>query len=248
MDLISIVTPIKNGDELFHSTYHSVIQQSYTRFEWIIVDDGSNEDQIDKIKGIINDDRVLYIIGNNNLGPGGARNIGLKNISGKYVSFIDSDDLWDIDFLQVCYNSIKRDNRGFVFSGYRRYIIELENYLEDFIPCRIINSNDILKGSDISCLTAMIKTDFLDDTTLFGEIPARNDLVFFFRVLLKTPAIPISETLATYRLKKNSVSSNKIRAMKYQFHVNRRYANKNLLESIINVCIWIIYGLKKYRK
>lgn len=248
MDLISIITPIKNGYELFQSTYHSVIQQTYARFEWIIVDDGSDKDDIDRIKSIINDDRVLYIIGNNNLGPGGARNIGLKNISGKYVSFIDSDDLWDRDFLQICYNSIKSDDIGFVFSGYRRYIIEDENYLKDFIPRRIFHSDDILKGSDISCLTALIKTDFLDDTTFFGEIPARNDLVFFFRVLLKTPAIPISATLATYRLKKNSVSSNKIRAMKYQFHVNRRYANKNLLVSIINVGIWIFYGFKKYRK
>ena len=203
MDLISIITPIKNGEKLFRSTYHSVIQQSYTRFEWIIVDDGSYLDQIDKIKCVINDDRVKYIIGNKNLGPGGARNIGLKKISGKYLCFIDSDDLWDRNFLQVCHAFIKRHNSGLVFSGYKRYLYEHDKYLEDFIPRDLITSESILKGSDISCLTALIDTNFLDDTTLFGEIPARNDLVFFYRVLQNTPAIPISEPLATYRLKKN---------------------------------------------
>lgn len=247
MDLISIITPIKNGSELFKSTYLSVIQQTHKNFEWYVVDDGSNDVEINNIKNIIDDERVIYLTGYKNLGPGGARNIGLEKSSGDYLSFIDSDDLWDINFLSTCIRTIKNQSSGFVFSGYRRYIIDDNKYLKDFIPNKIVSHTSILKGSDISCLTALIDSNFIDSSTKFGNIPARNDLVFFYRVLKNVQATPINKVLATYRLKKKSVSSNKLRALKYQFMVNRKYAGNNFIMTMINVVCWIFYGIRKYK-
>lgn len=247
MDLISIVTPIKNGSKLFKSTYESVVNQQYKNFEWIIVDDGSNSTELDEIKHIINDSRIKFICNNINNGPGGARNIGLSYISGDYVTFIDSDDLWDKEFLQITFEAIYKSKSGFVFTGYRRFILDEAIYLKDFMPKKIVTEKSVLQGSDISCLTALINTKFIDQTTKFGEIPARNDLVFFYNVLKKTDAFPIKEILATYRLKKVSVSSNKLRALKYQYIVNRIYAKKGVFLSLQNLIKWILYGYRKYR-
>ena len=119
--------------------------------------------------------------------------------------------------------------------------------LKDFMPKKIVTEKSVLQGSDISCLTALINTNFIDQTTKFGEIPARNDLVFFYNVLKKTDAIPIKEILATYRLKKVSVSSNKLRALKYQYVVNRIYAKKGVFLSLQNLVKWMLYGYRKYR-
>ena len=246
MDLISIVTPIKNGSKLFKTTYESVVNQQYKNFEWIIVDDGSNSTELDEIKRIIKDSRIKLICSNINNGPGGARNIGLSYISGDYVTFIDSDDLWDRQFLKISLEAINKSKSGFVFTGYRRFILDKEIYLKDFMPSKIVTEKSVLQGSDVSCLTALIDTKFIDQTTKFGEIPARNDLVFFYNVLVKTDAFPIKEVLATYRLKKVSVSSNKLRALKYQYIVNRFYAKKGVLLSLQNLLKWMLYGYRKY--
>ena len=246
MNLISIVTPIKNGSKLFRTTYDSVINQLYKNFEWIIVDDGSEESELIKIKKIIKDSRVKFIHNNINKGPGGARNLGLANISGDYVTFIDSDDLWDKEFLQTTLDAIYKSKSAFVFTGYRRFILEDSVYLKDFIPNKIVTKTNILHGSDISCLTALISTKLINESTKFGDIPARNDLVFFYNVLKNTDAIPVEEILATYRLKKVSVSSNKFRALRYQFIVNRYFAKQGFFTSVQNVVKWIQYGYRKY--
>lgn len=246
MDLISIITPIKNNSQLFKSTYLSVIQQTHKNFEWLIIDDGSTDIELKNISNIIDDDRVKYIIGNKNLGPGGARNLGLDKISGNYLSFIDSDDLWGINFLSTCLRIIKEQKCGFVFSGYRRYMIGDDKYLKDFIPNKTVSERSILKGSDISCLTALIDTNLIDSSTRFGNIPTRNDLVFFYRVLKKDRALPINEVLATYRINNISVSSNKLRALKYQYLVNKKYAGNSFVVTTTNIFCWIFYGIKKY--
>lgn len=247
MSLVSIITPIKNGSNLFRSTYESVINQTYKNFEWFIIDDGSSAEEKEKIESILVDDRASYITGGHSNGPGKARNIGLKLIAGDYVSFIDSDDLWDQDFLTKSISELKKQKVSFVFAGYKRLILSNGVYLDDFLPTRKVTQASILAGSDISCLTALISRSLLTDNTKFGEIPARNDLVFFYRVLGSGDAFPISESLATYRLKKKSVSSNKLRALKYQFIVNRKFAKKKLIISVVNVTKWVFYGLRKYK-
>lgn len=245
--LVSIITPIKNGVDLFSSTFDSVISQTYESFEWFIVDDESDIDQLTALSRLVStDSRVSLLINDGLKGPGPARNLGLKYVKGSFICFIDSDDLWGPNFLQTSINTISQTGSSFVFSGYRRLVMENNEYLDDFIPFKQVNSNSVLSGSDISCLTAFISAELLDENTLFGNIPARNDLVFFYRVLLKTDATPIPKALATYRIKKMSVSSNKFRALRYQYVVNRVYAQKSVLITLRNLIVWLIYGLRKY--
>ena len=246
MELISIITPIKNGSHLFRSTYESVVSQLYKNFEWIIVDDGSNPSELVEIENVIKDPRVNFIHNNKNKGPGGARNLGLSNISGDYVTFIDSDDLWDREFLHKTLEAIRESKSPFVFTGYRRYILDDAVYLRDFVPHKIVTKKNVLQGSDISCLSALICTSIIDNTTKFGDIPARNDMVFFYNVLKKTDAYPIKEVLATYLMKKVSVSSNKLKALKYQYIVNRNFNFvKNLLPDNTVLAMGKQYPLSK---
>lgn len=245
--LISIITPIKDGSDLFKTTYDSVISQDHKLFEWIIIDDGSSEEEFLKIRSIVKDPRVKIIKSNDKSGPGKARNVGLKLIKGYYVSFIDSDDLWDRNFLSSSLSFLKSSNSDFVFSGYRRLILETNNYLTDFYPRKKVNSTNILKGSDISCLTALFKRELLDEDIVFGDIPSRNDLIFFYNLTTRTTAQPLNKILATYRIRSKSVSSNKFKALKYQFFVNRKIAKNNFIFSLYNLIRWSLYGYLKYK-
>ena len=207
-NLVSIITPIKNGSVLFKSTYESVVNQSHKNFEWIIIDDYSCNKELDEIKKICTDSRIRLIESNKSNGPGKARNIGLKKIKGGFVAFIDADDLWNIDFLEKLLMFSVKNNFDFVFSGYRPYITEKQTFLVDFIPKEIVTADTILKGSDISCLTALIKSNLIDKENRFGYIPCRNDLVLFYRLVTKCPAVPIPKSYATYRVGNNTISSN----------------------------------------
>jgi hypothetical protein len=120
--------------------------------------------------------------------------------------------------------------------------------IEDLKKINNSPADTILKGSDISCLTALIKSNLIDKENRFGDIPCRNDLVLFYRLVTKCPAVPIPKSYATYRVGNNTVSSNQFRNIKYQFYVNRKVANKSMFTSILNVIKWGVYGIKKYYK
>lgn len=244
---ISIITAIKNGFPNFIKTYDSVIKQSFSDFEWIVVDDKSELIQYDLLKGCLTDSRVKFISNTHNTGPGGARNSGLEIVTGDFITFIDSDDLWDVDFLKIMSAKIIDSKFGVVFSGYERYIENKGSFLKPFIPHREVVHLDLYSGNDISCLTLMAKTQLVSSDIRFGDYPARNDLVFFIRLLkISGGASPIEKSLATYRLGKNTVSSNKFKALYYQYEVCRELGRFSRFSSIYKVIRWVLYGVKKY--
>lgn len=247
-DLVSIITPFKNSMRYFQETYDSVISQSYDRFEWFIIDDGSDKEQYSALIELCKDDRVKVLDNNEEPGAGGARNTGLKHVSGKFITFIDSDDMWDKDFLSNSKSFINKNEVNSCFSGYKRYVENKSQFMSSFKPSRIVSSESILRGCDISCLTFFGLSKYLNEDVKFGNYRARNDLYFFYHYLLYSgESYPNSSVLATYRLGKKSISSNKIKLIKYQYIMNRNIANSSHLKAMLNVIIWAGYGLFKYR-
>ena len=96
---VSIITPFKNSFKTFKETYRTVINQTYKDFEWIIVDDKSDLSEFNNLKNFVKDSRVIIYSNNGKPGPGGARNFGLEKLSGDFLTFIDSDDLWELDYM-----------------------------------------------------------------------------------------------------------------------------------------------------
>ena len=103
--IISIVTPYYNAGKYIEETTKSVLNQTFEDFEWIIVDDGSIEEEKEKLKQIEKIDNRIKVFFNSNLGPAQARDFGIRNSSKntKYIVFLDADDLYDKTFLECCY-------------------------------------------------------------------------------------------------------------------------------------------------
>ena len=245
--LISIITPVKKGNLLFKNTYKSVISQTFKNFKWIIVYDDNVKDFgfIDYIGRL--DKRIdIKFSYSKEKGAGIARNIGLKYADGDFITFIDSDDEWQSSFLNDSLSFLLRKGVSSCFSGYKRWSIEESKYLSRFTSNKEnINAQEILRGCDISCLTFFARNQ--NTLPSFGSYRARNDLVFFYKYLkLFGDSYNTSYLLGQYNISKNSISSNKLKLIKYQFLVNKNIAGNSFIKSLINSFAWVLYGINKY--
>lgn len=245
---VSIVTPSYNSEEFIEMTIMSVIEQTYKDWEMIIVDDKSFDDSNKIIERYIEkDNRIKLIKLDNSSGPAVARNTAIENAKGRYIAFLDSDDLWSHDFLEKSINFIFKNEYSFICSSYVLKSENLEEEFSKFIVPEKVNFFDLLKSNSVSCLTAIYDTEYLGKCYM-PLIKKRQDLGLWLTILEKTDyCYGISEPLAIYRQRKNSVSSNKLVAAKYTWQLYFSLQNINIFEKFYYFSIYMINGLRKYR-
>lgn len=246
--LVSIITPSYNSAKYIAETIQSVQNQTYQTWEMIIVDDGSSDETEDVVLSIIqNDSRIQFHKLNQNSGPAVARNTGIENALGNYMTFIDADDIWFPTFIENNIKTIQETGIPFVFSSYRRANEELEFVYSDFIVPHKVSYADILKSNSISCLTA-----FLDIETLgkkyMPKIRKRQDMGLWLQYLKDIPyAYGIQETQAIYRIRENSLSRKKSKLLRYQWQFYREVEKLNVFQSAYYMLHWMYRGFMKYR-
>lgn len=243
--LVSIITAAFNCKEYFFDTYKSVVNQTYKNWEWIITDDCSTDDTFEFIKKMIGDNKQIKLVRlNKNSGSAVARNTGLKQAKGKYITFLDSDDLLDSDYLEKQVAFMK-NNGPIISSGYRR---KAEKTCTDFYVPNTVNYKQILCGDPLSCLTTMYDKSVIGDRFFLESVKKREDYIFFLDIL-KDGYIAKGnhEILATYNIRKGSKTSKKIRLIKYQFFVYHKTQRINWFKSWYYIFRWALYGLKKYK-
>jgi len=244
--LVSIITPNYNSSKFLTDTINSVINQTYKNWEMLIVDDCSTDDSVTIIKKYIKQDNRIRLLNlKTNAGPAMARNLGIENAKGKYLAFLDADDLWFPNFLKKSLINIK-NSQGFVFSSYHRYNESLKPIYKDFIVPAKVTYSDILKTNSISCLTAFIDIGKLGKLSM-PKILYRQDMGLWLQYLkLIDFAKGDKECLAIYRIRKNSHSRNKFNLIKHQWFFYRNIENLSVLKSIYYFISWMIYGFNKY--
>lgn len=245
-ELISIVTACYNASEFINATVNTVKKQTIFNWEWIIVDDGSTDNSVAIIKQLIKDDeRITLVELKLNSGPAKARNKGIELSKGKFLTFIDADDLWSPHFLE---ENLKRINfsEGFLCASYEMYDEYLTNKLGVLKVPKKANYNSILKTNTVSCLTAFIDINRLGKE-LMPDIQYRQDMGLWLKYLKKISFVEgIQECLAIYRIRENSHSRSKKNLLKHQWHFYRKVAQLNLIKTVYFFTIWVFYGLKKY--
>ena len=230
--LISIITPNYNASKYIAATIESVQNQTYKNWELLIVDDCSTDNSIEIIKVLKNNDtRIKLFELPQNSGPAVVRNIGIKMAQGRYLTFIDSDDIWLPNFIETSLKKVK-NSEGFVFASYHRFDENLKPYYKDFMVPNKVNYSDILKSNSISCLTAFIDIQKLGKIYM-PEILYRQDMGLWLQYLKKIDvAIGIKQPLAIYRIRKKSHSRNKWNLLKHQWDFYRNTAQLSALTSV----------------
>ena len=247
-ELVSIITPCFNSEKFISDTIKSVQNQTYSNWEMIIVDDFSQDRTVEMVQNFMDEDIRIHLIQlNKNSGAAKARNIGIEKISGKYMTFIDADDIWFPDFIENSIKTIKKSGINFVFSSYKRSNENLEFIYSDFIVPKKVTYTDILKTNSISCLTAFIDVEILGVKKM-PDILKRQDMGLWLKYLKEIPfAYGIQEPKAIYRIRENSLSRNKKNLLKYQWNFYYKVEKLGFFASVYYMIQWMVRGFLKYR-
>jgi len=246
-NLVSIITPSYKSVKFIKETIDSVLVQTYTNWEMIVVDDCSPDDSNELIENyILKDSRIKFIKLEKNSGPAVARNRAIEEAVGRYIAFLDADDLWMPQKLEKQISFMNEQKCALSYTSY--YVISEDNEeLGLFTTKEQINYSDLLKTNSIGCLTAIYDTDILGKV-LMPNIIKKQDYALWLKILKQIDyAKGIVEPLAYYRIVENSVSSNKMVGIKYIWEIFREVEKLNIFKSMYYFSYYVYYGMKKYK-
>lgn len=252
--MVSIITPMYNGENFIAECIESVQAQDYKDWEMIIVDDCSpdNGRGADIAQQFADKDPRIHVIRSTiNHGSSGTRNIALQSAKGRYIAFLDSDDIWHPDFLSKQLKFMRDNDASIVFSSYRRIDENTkEELLQPFIVPKRVNYRSLLKTCPIFPSTAIYdreKTGLYLFNEKMGSL--RDDYVYWLDMLKKVDyAYGNREILVDYRMRKSSVTGNKKKVILPQWKVLRDVEKLSLLHAVYCLACWAVISYFKYRK
>lgn len=226
---VSVIMPVYNNDRHVGEAVRSVLAQSYTHLEIMLVDDHSTDDSRREMIALAEtDDRIRCIFLPFNKGAAEARNEGIKTADGQYIAFLDTDDTWLPDKLEKQLVFIKETKAPLVFSAYRWR----KESMDDGPVIKAkgkVSYSQLLYQNSIGCLTALYDrkvcgTQFMPDTK------QRHDWGLWLAITRQFgPARGQNEVLAEYRTGQTSLSSNKWKAARYNWEILRKHERLGVL-------------------
>ncbi|MEZ9835152.1 glycosyltransferase family 2 protein [Vibrio breoganii] len=246
---VSIIMPCYNSRQTIEDAINSVLAQTYTNWELLIVDDSSTDTSFELTTSIAKvDPRVtVYQMPENSGGPSQPRNYAISKAKGEIICFLDSDDIWYADKLDKQITFMTAKNIDFCYSAYNikeDAIRELQCYK----PQKQTNYAEMLKRNSIGCLTVALRKRCLK-SVFFKDI-RHEDYDFWLQILSKnivTAYCCSEKPLAEYRVSDNSRSSNKLRLLKDQWHIFFVERNLSFFTCIGVYCRFLFNYLLKYR-
>lgn len=247
MPEVSIITPVFNSSKFLEETIASVLNQTFTDWEWMITDDKSTDNSVEIIQKI-NDSRIQLILSDKNGGAGHARNLSLKQASGRFITFLDADDFWEPNFLEEMIWFMKKENTELAYSNYARCDANLNPVIDDFKADKPVTFDNLLKTCRLSLLSSMYDSQKVGKE-YFPEGSKREDHVMWLNLLKKIPVgKPLPKTMAKYRMHQSSISRKKSNIVKDQYLVYKDYMKFSTLKSIYYTANWAVNGFMKYSK
>ncbi|WP_270829826.1 glycosyltransferase family 2 protein [Aeromonas sp. QDB63] len=237
-NLVSIITPTYNAISYIESTYFSITNQTYKNWEWIVTDDLSTDGTYEYLLNLESKDSRVKVFRNlNNFGPAVSRNNSIEKANGRYIAFLDSDDLWAPEKLKTQINFMLVNKVPLSYSDYS-FIDENDVLIERVrrVP-NTLNYKELLRENKIGCLTAIYDTHAIGKVFM-PLIRKRQDYGLWLNILKLVPkAYRCPGVLAVYRIRKESVSSNKIHLLKYNFELFYKHQNISFLTSLLYVFV-----------
>lgn len=248
-ELVSIIMPSYNTSKYIAETINSVIKQSYYNWELIIVDDCSTDDTDKAVESFLSDKRIRYIKNKRNMGAAVSRNRALREAKGKWIAFLDSDDLWVSYKLEKQIEFMESNNYHFSYTNYAEID---ENGNENGITVtgpRKITRTGFYNYCWPGCLTVMYDADAVGLIQI-ADIKKNNDYAMWLKVCKKADCHLFSEELAMYRRgRAGSISTHSIIAMmKWHYKLFRDAEGENTLLALLNTGRNMVFGFYKKKR
>ena len=245
ISLISVIMPAFNSEKTIRKAVESVLAQTYTTLELLIVVDPCKDKTVE-IANSITDERIHLIVNEKRLGIANSRNLGVQNAKGEWIAFLDSDDAWAVDKLEKQMQAANESD--LIFTG-SAFVDENDDSIDYtlHIPSRV-TYKDLLKQNIISCSSVLVRTKWISKNPMPNSKDITEDYASWLLILREVPyAIGIDEPLLIYRMALGSDSSNKIKMIKKNWNTYK-YLKIPFFQAIISLCCYIIRSLKKYSR
>lgn len=246
MDLVSVVIPYFKKKKFIKQSLMSVLKQTYKNLEIFIIYDDSDKEDLPFIKKLkLLDKRISLIINKKSLGAGLSRNIAIKKAKGKYISFLDADDLWDRKKIEFQLSFMKKNNLLISHSDYK--IIDTNDKVLAIRKAKQFNSvNQLLKSCDIGLSSVVLQKKILVKNCIFPKLKTKEDFVLWLKILKKGIRIgSINKSLMYWRKLDKSLSSSTAQKLYDGFKVYNKFMKFNFFKSMYLLTCLSINFLKK---
>ena len=246
MDLISVIVPYYKKKKYIDDTINSILKQTYKRFEIIIIYDDNNKSDLNYlIKKYKSYKNIKILVNKKNIGAGLSRNFGIRTSSGKYIAFLDADDLWQKNKIAIQLKWMKSKKYNISHTSYN--IVNDDNEVTGQRIAREFNSlRSLITSCDIGLSTVMIKKSILNKKDLFPKLKTKEDFVFWINLVKKGHKIKsLNNNLTKWRKAKNSLSSSTLQKLTDGYKLYRQYLGFSSFKSIVYLFLLSINFLKK---
>lgn len=241
---VSIIVPCYNSEKYIGETVRSVQNQTYQNWEMIIVDDASTDETvaiIEKIASIDNRIKVIKLIKNS--GTGIARNTALEFVNGKYISFLDADDLWKPEKLETQVNFLQINKIPFTFSYYECINEEGKSLNMTIQAPKNLSYRQLFFCNYVGNLTGIYDVDYFGKISI-SSTRKRQDWMLWLTILQRIKVAHIvPQSLAYYRVRQNSISASKFDLVKHNYAVYRTFHGLTAIKSMICMIIFLFTQL-----
>ncbi len=238
---ISIITPVYNSEKFIENTLNSIINQTYKNWELLLIDDCSSDQSVTIINHYIKDNPNIKLIKNTiNEGAAVSRNKGIMMAQGDYIAFLDADDIWKPEKLEKQLEYMQKQNCDVCFSSYE-LIDEEGNKLNKKVKALpVLSYKKLLKSNYVGNLTGIYNAKTLGKITS-PNLRKRQDWLIWLNALKASgkPAHGIQEPLAYYRIREDSMSSNKFNLLKYNYRVYKIGLGYSTFGAFIKMLIFL---------
>lgn len=244
-ELVTIITPSYNTASYIEETIRSVLHQSYRNWELIIVDDCSTDNTDEVVQQFLSDERVHYLKNESNSGAAVSRNRALQEAKGKWIAFLDSDDLWTPDKLEKQVRFMKKNGYAFSYTEYEE--IDEQGKL---LRVKVFGPKKITKIGMFAycwpgCLTVMYDRETVGEIQI-RNIKKNNDYAMWLMVCKKADCYLLPEVLAKYRKRSGSISRlSYSKLVKWHYRLWREVEGKNVIYASVLTGLNLLFGLYK---
>lgn len=250
-ELVSIIMPSFNTAKYIEESIKSVLAQTYTNWELIIVDDCSTDNTDEIVQPFLSDDRIKYFKNEKNSGAAVSRNKALREANGKWIAFLDSDDLWLPEKLERQISFMTANDYKFSYTDYEKIDEESESLHVLVGGPNNVTKKVMYRYCYIGCLTVMYDSEFMG-TIQIKDIKKNNDYAMWLQLCKKANCYLLSENLAKYRIRKKSISHDKLsKKLKSHYDLFHYCDEKPAVVAFWLACwnmFWGVLKKKKYEK
>lgn len=247
--LVSVIMPAYNAAPFIEEAVFSVLNQSISDLELIVIDDCSKDRTPDILRGLADrDGRIRVVVNDENMGVARTRNRGLSLFRGEYVAFLDSDDYWKPRMLEKMLDRAKETGADIIYCSYELVDEQGAKVCNDFLVPPATTFESSVVRSVITCSTVLITARLAAENRFPTDI-YHEDIALWFQILRDGgTARGVPEVLAAYRQHSGSRSSGKLKSACRRWIIYRKHLKLPLGMCLGTMIRYGYYGVKKFRR